>query len=346
MKKKNFKSKYTIIKHVFEKGIDTKKKLKSSFVEFPNNFASEDKIIETTINLDHEINSGFSKHYVFNGIRIEYRNLNLLTPLEAEVSLNFPYFKMHFLLDGYYSYKASNSKSLDIHIPKGQHQIYFFPEIKEGIMTYGSENITNKTLEITLSLGFIYRVFRNSWEVLDVLGDAIKKDIPSVFGGSSQVISPEIYSVIQQIQNSNFKTNLQKAYLEAKVIELLVLQINDLEKVKNTSYNNEIKHFSKIKAAKAFIAANIDSNLTIPFIAKNVGLNVNYLKSEFKELYGETIFQYLTSLRMQHAYDLINYTDLPVAEIATRVGYKYPQHFTKTFKKYYLKTPSELRKKL
>ncbi len=345
--KKTFKSKFTIIKHTFEKGCVIKKRLKSKLVEFPNNFTSDDKIIETTIPLEHKTNNGLSKHFIFNGIRIEYRDLNLLSPLEAEVSLNFPYFKMHFSLDGFYSYTASNSKSLDLYVSKGQHQIYYFPDLKKGIMSYGSDNITNRTLEITLSLDFIYRVFRNSWELLDILGDAIKKETPSVFGKKSYPISPEIQSVIEQIQNCSIKTELQRAYLEAKVIELLILQINDLDNVKNTISNaSEIKHFTKIKAAKAFIAANIDSNLTIPFIAKNVGLNVNYLKTEFKELYGETIFQYLTSLRMQHAYDLINHTDLPVAEIATKVGYKYPQHFTKTFKKYYFKTPSELRKKL
>lgn len=344
MKKETFKSKYRILK---KNNINNDNDFgEAKIVEFPNNFISNDEILETKITLDKDINTGYSTHAVFNGIRIEYRNLKLLEPLEAEVSLNFPYFKMHFSLEGAYSYEAHNSKSLDFNVSEEHHQLYYFPEVKEGIISYHHQNITNKTLEITLSLDFIYRVFRNSWDVLDILGDAIKKEVPFVFGDSSKKISPEIYTVIQQIKNCNVKKGLKRAYLEAKVIELLVLQINDLEEIKSSNYlkNLQVKHFVKIKAAKAFIEANIDSNLTIPFIAKNVGLNINYLKTEFKELYNETIFQYLTNLRMEQANDLVKYTKLPITEIANKVGYTYAQHFTKAFKKHFEKTPSKLRK--
>jgi len=346
LEKQVFKAIYTITKPVVENNKIEQKNREVRIVEYPNNFTSNEGIIETTNILKHEFNSGFSKHFVFNGIRIEYRSLKLPVPLEAEVSLNFPYFKMHFSLEGNYSYKATNSKSLDLSLSKGQHQIFYFPEVREGIMSYTSKNITNKTLEITLSLDFIYRAFRNNWEVLGILGKAIKKETPFVFGKKGEIISSEIYLVIQQIKNCIVKKEFRKAYLETKVIELLLLQMNDLEKVKNIPLNiPEVKYFSEIKAAKIFIEKNIENNLTIPLIAKNVGLNINYLKSGFKALYNETIFQYLTSLRMQHANDLIKHTDYPISEIANKVGYKHPQHFTKTFKKHFIKTPSELRKK-
>ena len=345
MEENKFKIEYALLKNSINNLSVDSEMLESKIVEYPNNFMSNDEIIETTINLDYNANVGFSKHLVFNGIRIEFRDLNLTTPVQAEVSLNFPYFKMQFSLDGYYSYKTSNSKSLDVEVNKGCHQLFYFPEVKKSLISFGSNNKHNKTLEISLSLDFLYRVFRHSWEVLDLLGKAIKNDTPLVYGSECKKISPEIYNVIQQIQNCSVRKELRRAYLEAKVIELLILQIDDLEPDEDGCNNiPEIKHYNKIKAAKAFIEANIDSNLTIPFIAKNVGLNINCLKSEFKELYGETIFQYLTSLRMQHANDLVKYTDSPITEIANKVGYKHAQHFTKTFKKHFHQTPTELRK--
>ena len=345
LEKIKFQSTCAIIKDSIENGILYKKTLGNKTTEYPNDFLSKNEIIETVTTLDYNLFSGFAKRLVFNGIRIEHRNFNLLSPLEAEVSLNFPYFKMQFCLDGYYSYKASNSKSLDVCVTKGQHQLFYFPEVKEGIVNLGSKSTNSKSLEITLSLNFIYRVFKNSWEVLDLLGGAIKKDIPLVYGTNSQVISKEMHSVIKQIQNCKVKKELQKAYLEAKVIELLVLQINDLSGAHDITHDtSQIKHIAKIKEAKAFIETNIDSELTIPCIAKRVGLNVNYLKAEFKELYNETIFQHLTNLRMEHAKHLIVYSDCSIAEIANKVGYKYAQHFTKAFKKFSGITPSLLRK--
>jgi len=346
LKNHNFKTNYTILKSSTTDESINDRSIENKVVEFPNNFLSkEDKVVETIIQLDHHLNTGYSKHLIFNGIRIEHRNLNLLSPIEAKVSLNFPYLKMQFSLDGHYSYKSSNNKSLDVNVKKGHHQIFYFPELKNGIVSLSSKGKHYKSFEISLSLDFIHRAFRNSWEVLDLLGYAIKKETPLVYGIKSQVISPEIYLVIEQITNCNVKNELRRTYLEAKVIELLILQINDLYKSNNKDLNPEVKHYSKIKAAKIFIEDNIDSDLTIPIIAKKVGLNINYLKTEFKELYNQTIFQYLTLLRMEHADHLIKYTNLTVSEIAQKVGYKYPQHFTKTFKKFSGKTPSVIRKK-
>ena len=63
----------------------------------------------------------------------------------------------------------------------------------------------------------------------------------------------------------------------------------------------------------------------------------------FKSLVGETVFQYLTSLRMQKAQQLLRETALPVYEVAQRAGYESDLAFTRAFKKMTSRTPRQFR---
>ena len=52
---------------------------------------------------------------------------------------------------------------------------------------------------------------------------------------------------------------------------------------------------------------------------------------------------FLTRARMARAAELLVSTDIPVKEVARRVGYHEPSQFTKAFKRAYAATPSEFR---
>ena len=83
---------------------------------------------------------------------------------------------------------------------------------------------------------------------------------------------------------------------------------------------------------------------TLDSLADEVALSRAAFAKRFKSLVGQSMFQYLTSLRMQKAQDLLRNTELPVYEIATRSGYESELAFTRTFKKHNDKTPKQFRK--
>ena len=66
----------------------------------------------------------------------------------------------------------------------------------------------------------------------------------------------------------------------------------------------------------------------------------------FKELVAQPMFEYLTMLRVQRAKELLRETNLPLYEIAGRLGYESDLAFTKTFKKHTGTTPTRFRKQL
>lgn len=306
---------------------------------------SEDFSVETSFEshqktVSSEYVDATFKEYLFDGVRIELRNINLKKELRIDVNHNFPFFKMHFEIEGSSSYSPKNKNSLPVFVSNGHHHLFFFPSV-DGFLTYPAHTKRN-TLEITLSLNFVSKVFKDNWEILEQLGDAIQQNKPFVFSPNSHMINAEIMLVIQQIANCKIDDCYKKAYLESKVIELLVLQLQDFKT--DTEYYDLTAHNDAIIKSKEFISNNLNKKLTIPLIAKHVGINTQDLKKEFKLKYGTTIFKFITKKRMETAVELLKFTDSSIYDIANNVGYKYSQHFSKAFKKHFGVTPKYYRK--
>lgn len=100
-----------------------------------------------------------------------------------------------------------------------------------------------------------------------------------------------------------------------------------------------------VQKAKEFIEEHyMQKGLTINEVAKKNHVSPNYLSYLFKKNTGYNLWEYVIKLRMEESREMILNTDLRRYEIAERVGYESPEHFSKIFKKYYGISPSELKK--
>ena len=68
------------------------------------------------------------------------------------------------------------------------------------------------------------------------------------------------------------------------------------------------------------------------------------LKKCFRGVYGTSVYSYLRTYRLQVAQKLLLETELPVTEIASKIGYENPNKFTSAFKEMYGSSPTEFRK--
>ena len=73
--------------------------------------------------------------------------------------------------------------------------------------------------------------------------------------------------------------------------------------------------------------------LSLAEIAQHVYLNRTYISQLFTSQLGINFTNYLESIRMQKACELLQSTDLSVTEIAAATGYTSQSYFTKVFKK-------------
>ncbi len=84
--------------------------------------------------------------------------------------------------------------------------------------------------------------------------------------------------------------------------------------------------------------------LTLLEIAHKSHVSPNYLSYLFKKITGYNLWDYVVKLRMEESRLLLTTTDLRRYEIAEKVGYESPEHFSKIFKKYYGVSLSEFKK--
>ena len=93
-----------------------------------------------------------------------------------------------------------------------------------------------------------------------------------------------------------------------------------------------------------YINNHFDEELTLADLAKKVNLTPEYMSRIFKKHSGQRLSDYITNVRMNHAYNLVINTVLSINEIAVASGYNSCPHFIREFKKKYGNSPNKLRK--
>lgn len=105
-------------------------------------------------------------------------------------------------------------------------------------------------------------------------------------------------------------------------------------------------------AVQAEILSHVsDSSYSLDDGLKKMPLNYDYIRKLFKKETGATPREYLLKERMTLAQSLLSggisnrYSRYSVSQVAEACGFSEPLYFSKVFKKYFGKSPSELLKK-
>ncbi len=98
-----------------------------------------------------------------------------------------------------------------------------------------------------------------------------------------------------------------------------------------------------IRMALQYIDAHFQEELSLEKVASVVFLNPVYFSQLFKQKTGQGYKEYVISLRMDQACELLMNPGLRLVDIAERIGYASVRHFTQVFRKKYMLTPTEYR---
>ena len=94
---------------------------------------------------------------------------------------------------------------------------------------------------------------------------------------------------------------------------------------------------------RIYLQENYDRQVDFSALAESMAVSAPYLSKLFHEQTGTSPSRYLTDLRMGQAKKLLMDTGLPVREIAVRVGYPDPFHFSRSFKNAVGTSPAQYR---
>ncbi|AOW20124.1 helix-turn-helix domain-containing protein [Urechidicola croceus] len=261
---------------------------------------------------------------------------------EIEISHDFPLFKLHFQLNGNYEFCLKTIGSSKYKITEGYCNLFYLPNTKTK---YKQIKQSGKSIEIIFSKTYLEQVIGNAYKEVFSKHEVTKSiNKPFLLWKKNQVISLNLYNIIDDITNCKYNGSFKKPYLEAKIKELLIVILSDSNTKENKVLKKEIvkEDYDKISELENYIQSNLNKTLTINELAIFAGMNTSKLKQQFKIVYNSTVFKYITEQRMLKAKQLIINKNYSIKEASYKVGYKNPQHFTAAFKKLYNYLPSKL----
>ncbi|MEE9361503.1 MAG: AraC family transcriptional regulator [Cellulophaga sp.] len=266
--------------------------------------------------------------YLFNGITVSLRKIWLDKDILLHVKNDFPeIFQLSFLLDG----------EVIIYQPLGEEYLYesqdcFFGSLEKF---HGKVRISKQKVFHEVNVKIPESYLRDQ----GVLSNFELKE-----GGNEQfirAITNELLPIVIAIEKCTLTGCLMKMFLEAKILELIVLYIST-----NKEPSLEFKGDSvakKLYAVKELVLKNLDKNYSLKELSLTFGLNEFELKKEFKRIFGYSVNKYIKNEKMLFAANLLLSTQETVYEIAEKIGYKNATHFSAAFKKTHNMSPKKYR---
>lgn len=124
--------------------------------------------------------------------------------------------------------------------------------------------------------------------------------------------------------------------------ESLAAILAEQSKQTKPTHRDDAAHVA-VRRAKEFVCEHYGRPHTMHDVADLLGLSYAYFSTLFKQHTGDTYSGYLARHRMEQARRLLIDEALPVSEVAAAVGYAYPKHFSRAFKRFWGVSPGQVR---
>ncbi len=94
-----------------------------------------------------------------------------------------------------------------------------------------------------------------------------------------------------------------------------------------------------------YMREHIDENITVEALAKNVYRSPSHFSTLFKKKTGFPPLEYFNHIKMQRACQLLEFTNLQIKELASKIGFQDPFYFSRVFTKTMGLSPVQYRKR-
>ena len=160
-----------------------------------------------------------------------------------------------------------------------------------------------------------------------------------------QTRDPHIEQLVKRILGESMtKAYASKTYAEALATELGVhLLRNYCVTGKAAADHGHGLPIYKLRRATEFIEENLREDLTLDRISEVLAMSPGHFAHAFKTTTGLAPHHFIVERRIDRAKNLLHKTELPIAEIAHRVGFRNQSHFSFAFRRTTGVTPRQFR---
>lgn len=307
---------------------------------FPENyFDTNNTISSRTTKISQSFGEGVFEEVFFEGMHIAYGDMRFKQQTRLFFESNYETVEMHFDLCGNTFTDISGGQTYTF--TDNRHNLIYVPAVK-GQIQFAKENV--RMLEINL-VPAVFKKYMEDADAFEQFMKLVRNQSPALLGKHNLPITPAMMHLIKGILDCPKKGLFKRMYLEAKVIELLLLQLEQFS-------THDCKDFCSLKKvdidrmhhAKEIILKQLYNPCSLIDLARQIGTNEFTLKKGFKEVFGTTVFGMVSDIRMEEAKALLISGEKNVTEISELIGYKHPAHFNTAFKKKFGITPGKFLK--
>ena len=252
------------------------------------------------------------------------------------LDVDLKYIQFHFCIDGNASFSYNND-SYKLNLGSNKFLTLYNPSKYIAINCKISPN--TKLVSLLISINKFHSLFSDSASSISFISD----DNLNKKYYKEDSIPNRTLTVLNQILNENLNKNIKKIYFNGKVLELLSILYNTSNEfdLDQCPFLADDKNIAKIKRAKEIILQSIDNPPGLNELAAKVEIPLKNLKTGFKQVYGNTVYGFLSEYKMTKASQMLSSKNYNVNEVSQHLGYSSASHFIYAFKKRFGITPKK-----
>ncbi len=172
-------------------------------------------------------------------------------------------------------------------------------------------------------------------ESLQRLGEAVARQQPALIAPTLLHASPAIRQTVDELLGCPYAGGLRQTFVYAKSLELLVLMSDAYQQAacRPGRLPLSAQDTERLWYIRKYVETHLTQTPTLPQLARLAGINELKLKLGFRQLFGQSLMQYVTDYKLMLARQLLLRREATASELAFQLGYSSLPHFSKAFKK-------------
>lgn len=200
------------------------------------------------------------------------------------------------------------------------------PEVEHGFRF--SENVKGEVLSVRLN---------EMPERLQTLFSAFQAPTDAIFQESETEVFRDVATLIDQLERVHHQVNANRLDLMTTLVDLVLMYLNGARHGRATLQQAQFgeKRGRQDQQAEAFcivLEESFQQQLTVSEYAARIGLSASHLTRICRNVFGAPPNELVRQRRVLEAKRLLEYTELSIAQIADRCGFREAAFFSRTFK--------------
>ena len=162
--------------------------------------------------------------------------------------------------------------------------------------------------------------------------------------GATPLLSTAMRRAAEQIRANPYTDGMGALYRQGRVCDMLAEALVDLAGIDENANRALGADKRKAMVVRDQLMSDLANPPSVEVLAYQVGLSQRRLNEVFRDTFGATVFEWLVVQRLDLSRDLLRDGNLPIKEIAHRLGYSHQNNFSKAFAQRFGGPPGSFRK--